>query len=214
MPAAELRIVDQLAGVLGQQPHEFRKLGQLLNVGDVAQIARQDRREIGSQPILPPSLIVAADRLRKPAEQDELDQIVADDRVPLALGLSFEEALEEGRRPAFDLGLCQRQHLDGLHPSGQAVGDPRQGQHVRRSGEQESPRPIVLVDRLLDRQQQVGGALDFVDDGSVQAPDEAGRIGLSRLREVNDPLIGIVRIAIWTSWRGSASDRQDVSLAS
>ena len=76
----------------------LRKLGQFLNIGDVAQIAGQDRREIGSQPVLPPSLIFAADRLRKSSEQDELDQIVADDRVPLALELSFEEALEEGRR--------------------------------------------------------------------------------------------------------------------
>ena len=83
--APELRIVDQLAGVLGQQPHEFGKLGELLHLGNVPQIAGQDRREIGSRPVLPPPLAVAADRFGEAAEQDELDEIIADDRAPLAL---------------------------------------------------------------------------------------------------------------------------------
>lgn len=59
---AELRIVPQLAGVLGQQPYEFRKVRQLLDGRDIRQIAREDRREIGSRPVLPPALAVATDR--------------------------------------------------------------------------------------------------------------------------------------------------------
>jgi hypothetical protein len=82
--------------------------------------------------------------------------------------LSCEEMLQESRGPAFDLSPCERQHLDGLHPAGQAVGNPRQSQDIRRAGEQEATRPIVLVDRLLDGQQQVTGALDFVDDSPVE----------------------------------------------
>ena len=58
---AELRIVDQLGGMLGQQPHEFRKLGQLLDLGDVPKIAGENRGEVGSCPILPPSLAFAED---------------------------------------------------------------------------------------------------------------------------------------------------------
>ena len=131
---------------------------------------------------MPPPLAFAADRLGKASEQDELDKIIADDRVSLALDLPLEEALQEGRCPAFDLSPGQRQHLDGFHPAGQAVGDSRQGQHIRRAGEQKSTRAIVLIDCLLDRQQQVGRALDFVDDGSVQAANEAGRIGLGGLK--------------------------------
>src|SRR5690606_35919730 len=41
---------------------------------------------------------------------------------------------------------------------------------------------IIFVDRLLDRQQQVGCALDLVDDRLVQAPDEASRVGLGSVQ--------------------------------
>lgn len=148
--SAELRIVDQLAGVLGQQPHEFRKLGQLLDVSDIPQIARQDRREIRPRPVLPPALAVATDRFGEAAEQDKLGKVVAQDCLPLASKLSCEEMLQESRRPAFDLRPCERQHLDGFHPPGQAVCDPRQGQDICRAGEQEAARSVVFVDRLLD----------------------------------------------------------------
>ncbi len=47
-----------------------------------------------------------------------------------------------------------------------------------------SIRPIVLVDRLLDSQQQVRGTLDFIDDGPpVEAANEAGRVGLGGLKD-------------------------------
>nr|WP_216857016.1 Rid family hydrolase [Acidisoma sp. S159] len=39
-------------------------------VSDVPQIAREGRCEIGSRPVLPPALVVAADRFRETAEQD------------------------------------------------------------------------------------------------------------------------------------------------
>src|SRR3954447_20386290 len=107
--------------MLGQQRYEFRKFCQLLDISDIPQIARQDRREIGSRPVLPPALAVATDRFGETAEQDNLDKIVAQDCLPLAPELSCEEMLQESRRPAFDLSPCERQHLDGLHPTGQAV---------------------------------------------------------------------------------------------
>jgi len=43
---------------------------------------------------------------------------------------------------------------------------------------------MVLVDCLLDRQQQVCRPLALVDDGPVQAPDEASQIGLAALSTV------------------------------
>lgn len=113
------------------------------------------------------------------------DKIIADDCFPLGLKLPLEKALQKDQWPAFDLGPRQRQHLDGFHPAGEAVGDSWQGQHVRRAGEQKPTRTImiILVDRFLDRQQQVRRALDLVNDGPVQAPDEAGRIGLGGLQD-------------------------------
>lgn len=48
-------------------------------------------------------------------------------------------------------------------------GDTRQGQHACQAGEQ-ATWPLVLVNRLLYRQQQVRRTLDLVNDGgSVQA---------------------------------------------
>ncbi len=59
-----------------------------------------------------------------------------------------------------------------------AVGHARQGEHVGRTGEQKAAGAVILVHRLLDRQQQVGRTLDFIDDGLVQSANEANRIGL------------------------------------
>src|ERR1700677_68734 len=94
---AELRIVDQLARVLGQQPYEFRNFRQLLDVSDIPQIARQHRGEIGPRPALPPALAVATDRFGEAAEQDKLGKVVAEDCLPLAPELSCEEMLQERR---------------------------------------------------------------------------------------------------------------------
>ena len=112
-----------------------------------------------------------------------MDEIVADGRFGLIFQLSLKEALQKCRRAAFDFGPRQRQHLEGLHPAGETVGDPWQGQHIRRAREEKPARTIILVDRLLDRQKQVGSALDLVDDGPVEAPDETGRIGLGSLED-------------------------------
>lgn len=107
-----------------------------------------------------------------------MDELVTDDRIAGLLQLSLEEALKEGRSTAVDLGLRQRQHPERFHPSGKTVGDPRQGQHIGRASEEKSTRAIILVDRLLDREEQIRCALDLIDDGSIQAPDEPGWISL------------------------------------
>jgi hypothetical protein len=92
---------------------------------------------------------------------------------------SSNTALASGLRPR-----PLRAAAFGWSPSGgQAVGDPRQGQDIRRVGEQEATRPIVLIDRLLDGQQQVRRALDFIDNGPIEAADEAGGIGPGGLKD-------------------------------
>jgi len=40
---------------------------------------------------------------------------------------------------------------------------------------------VILVHRLLDREQKVGSALDLIDDGSVEPANEAYRVGLRRV---------------------------------
>ena len=176
--AAELRVVDQLPGMLRQEADEFRQLRQLLDVSDIPQVAGEDRGQIGPRPILAPPLALAADRFGKAADEHELDEILADDRRLVALQLAVEQAFQESRRLAGHLGAGQRQHLDGFHPAGQTVGDARQREHVRGAGQQEAAGAIVLVHGFLDRQQQIGRALDLIDDRLVQSANEAHRIGL------------------------------------
>jgi hypothetical protein len=83
----------------------------------------------------------------------------------------------------FDFRPSQGQHPNGFHPASEAVSDARQGQHIGRAGQQETARAIIFVDRLLDRQQQIGRALDLVDDGAIQTSDEPGRVGLGGLKD-------------------------------
>jgi hypothetical protein len=71
--------------VFCQQTHEFREFCQLLDLGDVAEIAGQDRGEIRTRPVLTPPFAVTADRFGVAAAQNELDQIVTDDRIFVAL---------------------------------------------------------------------------------------------------------------------------------
>ena len=66
-------------------------------------------------------------------------------------------------------------------------------QHIRRTGEPESTWAIVLIDRLLDREQQVRHTLDLVDDSLVEAPDEAGRI-VKTHRSVTPPEVQLMSL--------------------
>ena len=90
--------------MLRQKSHEFRQFGHFFDGNDVTQVARQNRGEVGAQPILTPPFGLTADRLRKPTLQDELDQIITDDCIPLAVKRSVEQAFQKGGRPAFYLG--------------------------------------------------------------------------------------------------------------
>jgi hypothetical protein len=47
------------------------------------------------------------------------------------------------------------------------------GEHIRAAGRQKAPSPLILVDCLLYREQQIGYPLHLVDDGAVQSSDEA-----------------------------------------
>ena len=80
--------------------------------------------------------------------------------------------LQEARLPPLDLGPRERLHLECFHPAGQTVSDPWEGQHIGRAREQKTAWAIIFIDRLLDRQEQAGRALNLVDDSPFQAPNE------------------------------------------
>ena len=80
-----------------------------------------------------------------------------------------------------DLALGERPETRELRAARERILDPAVAQHIRRAREQEPPRGWIPVDGLLDRQQQVGDALDLVDhDRLVQTGEEADRVRLCR----------------------------------
>ena len=95
--------------MLRQQANEFRQLGQLLDLGDVSEIAGQNRRQIGPRPILPPPFAVTADRLGKASKQGELDEVIANNRLTVPLKFPREQTLQKGRRLACYFRPGQRQ---------------------------------------------------------------------------------------------------------
>jgi hypothetical protein len=69
----------------------------------------------------------------------------------------------------------QRPQRDVAGAAGQRLGDLRHQQQVGRSGQDEAARAAVLIHRFLDRQQDIRGPLNFIEDelGSV---DERRRL--------------------------------------
>ncbi len=65
--------------------------------------------DLGSRPILPPSLAFTGHRFGKPTKQNDMDEIVTDNRFALILRLPFEEALQKARCPPLNLGSRERQ---------------------------------------------------------------------------------------------------------
>src|SRR5579875_2528103 len=173
---SERGIVDQLSGVLGKEPHELGQVGELLDFGDVAQITCEHRGEIGSDPVLPPSLACAAHGLRVAAGEDGPDQFVANDRVLWSLQVACVETLQERWFTTENLSLRQGQQVDRLHSSGEAVGDAWQRQHIGGAGQEEAAGAAIFVNRLLDGKKELRHTLNLVNDGTVQATYEAAGV--------------------------------------
>ncbi|GAB3459773.1 hypothetical protein GCM10027398_00470 [Azotobacter salinestris] len=93
--------------------------------------------------------------------------------------LSAEQALDQPGRLAGDLALGQRPEVQHLHAPGQGIGDLRQQQHIGRPRQQETSRRALTVHGRLDRQENPGGALHFIEaDRPLQRIDEAEGVGL------------------------------------
>lgn len=99
----------------------------------------------------------------------------ADRRAP-QLGPAFvEEIVDEALVDVVDLALGERPEREVLNPSRQCVGDGGQRQDVGGAREQELAAGLVGIEASLDRQQQLGYALDLIDrDRHVDVGDEPG----------------------------------------
>ena len=89
-------------------------------------------------------------------------------------GAVGEHGIDEAVRCSVDLSLGKRPQLDGLHLTGQRVGQRSQAEHPGRAGQQEATRPWVGVHLLLDGEQQLRDTLDFIDDHRLRQVNEAG----------------------------------------
>lgn len=98
--------------------------------------------------------------------------------VELRTGL--ERGVDEAVGRSVDLALSQRPELNGLQPSRQGIRQPLEAQHLGRPGKQETPRPLVDVDSVLEREEELGRSLHLVDEQQPVVAQETHGIGAGR----------------------------------
>lgn len=74
-----------------------------------------------------------------------------------------EESVDELFAAPFRLVLAEPVQFDRLRAAGEAVAGGRQAEQVSGSGDQEPSESTVLVDEELEREDEFGHALNFVD---------------------------------------------------
>ena len=163
--------------MLGEDAQKPRHQGELLDSGDVPDVALHDRFDVVQMPIPAAAPPDASQRLGVSAGEDGLHEVVADDGRRDMRRLAGKGPLKEGRADGAHLCLRQRKQPDDAHATGEGIGNTRERHEVGGSGEQESSRTRVAVDSGLDRQDEPRSPLDFVDDGPVEAAQEAHGVG-------------------------------------
>ncbi len=94
-----------------------------------------------------------------------------------------EQLVHDVQRPAPDLALGERPHVDAIDPSRERILDPLGGEHVGGTGDHETAGRGVGVDGLLELEQQVGRAVDLVDERRArQVSHESGRVATAASR--------------------------------
>jgi hypothetical protein len=66
--------------------------------------------------------------------------------------------------------------LKNLHPPRERVGQIAQGKDLSGTGEPQRAGARVGINRHLDRPEELGRELDFVDDEEPVVVDESGRV--------------------------------------
>ena len=92
----------------------------------------------------------------------------------------LEDGIDESLGATVDLALREGPQFDRLRSSRQQVRDLLEGEQPRGSGEQELAGPRVQIDRVLDGEDEIGDALDLVDDQQTVVADERGGVGVGR----------------------------------
>jgi len=131
------------------------------DVGKIANVALDQGLERGGEPGVSAASLLPFARLGQAARQCPRQPGIDTFGCPRdGWRLRAEQQVDQVRLRSLDLGLGDGPERHSLHPSDQSVGDARQGEHPRRSGEQELTRTRVLVDDPLHLEQQLGRTLD------------------------------------------------------
>src|SRR5690606_1453571 len=80
-----------------------------------------------------------------------------------------EESIDEALPESQDLSHGERPKREDLDAAGERFRERRDDARMRRSGEEEPAGSAMLLDGELDRPEDLGDALDLVDDERLRA---------------------------------------------
>jgi hypothetical protein len=89
---------------------------------------------------------------------------------------SLNAPVDEGLRSLFQLTLRKGPEFQRLHSAHQGVRQRAQAQQSRGASQEKLPAAAVSVDRGLDREHQLRGALDFVEREQALVTNKPGRV--------------------------------------
>ena len=93
-----------------------------------------------------------------------------------------KQCLDEARPLLVELALRERMQPQNAHAAGERVGEMRHQQDVGGARQDEPPGGPPLVDGRLQRREDLGDALDFIEDRSPRQPfHEADRVAFGRV---------------------------------
>jgi len=130
---ADVGQVQQAARPGGQPREQGRHRGQLLDMRQVPNVPLEHRRDVGGEPPASAPLRTAICLGVAAAEHPARDVGPAGRARSLGDPVA-EDCIEESFAPPLDLALGQGVEREKLQATGQGVGHPRYGEHVRRSG--------------------------------------------------------------------------------
>ena len=141
-------------------------------------------RCLGQQPSSSPRGNLSPDCFRKSAPEHALDHTFVGLQKWLSGKVGGEGAVQKaGCAVAFDFRLGKWQETDHLHPSRDGIRRNRSAKKICRTCNQKAPRSCILVDRLLQRKDQIRVALDLVDYCGLVAPEETNGILSGELQQ-------------------------------
>ena len=174
--------VEQPRGVQRRQAQQPRQRVERRDARHVRDIALHLRLDVVAVPVRAPPAHGARERGRVAAADDARRQL-----RPQPLQLAQRESAAEQRADEAAGGgpaggqfpLRQGMQPDRLDAPRQRVGDRRDGEHSRRSGQHEAAGHAPPVDIQLEGGEEPGHALHLVEDDALrEVGDEPERIGL------------------------------------